>query len=141
MRAIAGFLAASLLLPRVLLAGETPGPKESEETLEERIEGWVTLLGSELWEERERASEALVRIGELAIPALDEACRSADIEVRIRASAALSRILKTLRIADRVTKEGLIQTIRGLASASAQRRKVAWKVIASASNLANLAKD
>jgi hypothetical protein len=51
----------------------------------EEIAGWIRLLGSETWAEREKAQAALRRIGSAAVPQLEEALESEDLEVRVRA--------------------------------------------------------
>lgn len=51
----------------------------------------VRQLGSESYDEREKAHEALVAMGEAARPALEKAAGSGDLEVRVRAEAILAR--------------------------------------------------
>jgi HEAT repeat protein len=51
----------------------------------DEIAAWVRRLGSEDWAERERAQAALRKIGNAAVPLLEEALRGDDLEVRVRA--------------------------------------------------------
>lgn len=60
----------------------------------------VRQLGSESYDEREKAHESLVAMGETARPALQEASKSADPEVAIRAVAILSRLDRGNRVED-----------------------------------------
>ena len=52
----------------------------------------VKRLGSGSFAERERAAKELDRLGELALPALEEATRGSDLEAQRRATSLLRRI-------------------------------------------------
>jgi len=83
------------LMSAFLCAGEEPGPRiPDEEVSRESIKDLVKQLGSDAWEEREEALQELIRIGEPAIPFLQEAAKSADPEVSMRASKAIEEIDK-----------------------------------------------
>lgn len=56
------------------------------------IPGLVAKLGADDWQVREEATSALIDAGDAALPALREAARSSDPEVRMRASTALDAI-------------------------------------------------
>ncbi len=56
----------------------------------------VQALGSPDWEAREAAQDALVRLGLAAMPALEEAVRSADLEVACRSGEAWRTIRAAL---------------------------------------------
>jgi hypothetical protein len=88
-------LALFLLIAPALsaFAGEpaAPPPAPPAPTPEE-IDAWIAKLGSDDWKAREEATEALVRVGAPALPALEKAARSDDPEVKTRALAALERI-------------------------------------------------
>ena len=58
----------------------------------EDIERLVRQLGDESFEVREKASEAIVKIGIAALPLLEKAAKAEDAEVRIRASKAIEAI-------------------------------------------------
>jgi hypothetical protein len=77
-----GHIVSSLVLGLIALqAVNDPGPTEL-----------VTQLGSLKYADRERAGEALVKIGRAALPALAKACESNDPEVRLRALTLVTRI-------------------------------------------------
>ncbi len=57
-----------------------------------KVKGLVQALADESFEEREKATADLVRLGGVAVPQLREAARSADVEVAKRAKQCLARI-------------------------------------------------
>jgi len=58
----------------------------------EQIKALIRQLGDDSFEQREKATAELVRVGAAAIPYLREAARSSDVEVRRRAVKCLERI-------------------------------------------------
>jgi len=80
--------------PAVPLLAEEPAapPAAPKEAGPEEIAGLIAKLGADDWKTREDATEALVRIGAPAAPALEKAAKSEDPEVKARALAALERI-------------------------------------------------
>lgn len=58
------------------------------------IDRWIRDLGSEEYEVREAATQALVEAGHAAVPALARAASSGDPEVATRAFVALKAVLK-----------------------------------------------
>jgi hypothetical protein len=62
------------------------------EAARQRIEAAVKLLGSSAYKDRDQAVRQLVGQGVLALPALQQAARSSDVEVARRAEAALEQI-------------------------------------------------
>jgi hypothetical protein len=60
--------------------------------LAKKIAAAITRLGSEAFEERERAGDELTAIGVPACPALVAATKSPDAEVKLRAASVLARI-------------------------------------------------
>lgn len=80
-------------------AQEAPGKeqpvKPREKTgLDAKIEKLVKQLGSDEYKEREAATEELKKIGEKALPALKEALKSEDLEVRLRAETVIKALAK-----------------------------------------------
>ncbi|NJN14485.1 MAG: HEAT repeat domain-containing protein, partial [Planctomycetes bacterium] len=75
----------SLVAAGLVFAQEAP---EKGPTPEEAI----VQLGSESYEVREGATRRLVEMGERALPALEKALQSEDVEVRMRAGRALRAI-------------------------------------------------
>ncbi|HEY1187429.1 MAG TPA: HEAT repeat domain-containing protein [Gemmata sp.] len=75
----------------VVTAGDVPQPPSSPPAVSELI----VRLGSGSFHEREAATAALYKAGPGAIPALREAARSKDPEVRHRAAGALFRLQRT----------------------------------------------
>lgn len=71
-------------------AGEAAAGQDANKPQEE-IAKLVSQLGSEEWREREAASERLAEIGRDVIPALAEARKSEDAEVRERAKRILDK--------------------------------------------------
>ncbi|MHC5039106.1 MAG: hypothetical protein ACYTHM_17495 [Planctomycetota bacterium] len=71
---------------------EKPQGGEDGEALQKKIETLIASLGSKEWKEREKATQALIQIGEPAIPALEKAEKSKDAEVQYRAGLALRKI-------------------------------------------------
>ncbi len=76
-----------LIVPAILLAG-LAFAQQAAPTAEELI----LKLGSEEYAVREDATKRLVEMGEKAIPALEKALQSSDVEVRMRAGRALRAI-------------------------------------------------
>jgi hypothetical protein len=81
-------LATIILLVAALLCGAL----QAEDAVPERAESLVARLGSTDWAERERATRALIELGEPARDALRAALSAEDAEVRTRASRALIEI-------------------------------------------------
>lgn len=63
----------------VVVAMGTPGPED-----------WVQGLGADTAEERDEAATRLLALGQGAVPVLEEAVRSGDLPVRVRAAAILT---------------------------------------------------
>lgn len=76
-------LLAVATLPLVLTSAEEPQPQ---------ITKLISQLGATGYAERERATAALKKIGKPAIPALKEALKSRDLEIKCRAQSILSVI-------------------------------------------------
>jgi len=75
--------------------GEEQPVKPREKTgLDAKIEKLVKQLGSDEYKEREAATEELKKIGEPALPALKEALKSSDLEVRLRAETVIKALAK-----------------------------------------------
>ena len=77
--------AITLLVPAATRASEPP-----DVPLDAVVQCLVRDLGAERYDERERATEALRRIGQPALPAVKAAAKSDDPEVRLRAQDVLS---------------------------------------------------
>jgi hypothetical protein len=69
-------------------------PAEKKADVGSKVEKLVKQLGAEDFKEREAATEELEKIGEPAVPALKEALKSEDAEVRSRAELILKEIEK-----------------------------------------------
>ncbi|MHC5080832.1 MAG: hypothetical protein ACYTHN_17625 [Planctomycetota bacterium] len=80
------------VFPGFLWAGEEDPPPGGETSIQQEIERWIGRLGSSDWEERKKATEALLRIGKPALPALEMAAESGDLEIRLRAKDILWQI-------------------------------------------------
>ncbi len=78
---------AMLILPAVLVAGLALAQQAAPSA-----EELILKLGSEEYAVREDATKRLVEMGEKAIPALEKALQSNDVEVRMRAGRALRAI-------------------------------------------------
>src|SRR5438128_6100003 len=59
---------------------------------EEEIKRWIDQLGSERFQDREQATQKLLKFGKSALPSLKEAVKSRDAEVRHRAQQLIERI-------------------------------------------------
>ena len=79
-----------LLVAAAVVAQGTPSPEEL-----------VTRLGHEDYDVREQATRDLIALGDKAAPALEEALKSDDLEVRLRAG----RALRAIRGQERRTEE------------------------------------
>jgi hypothetical protein len=86
--------------------GEPAGPGAGE------IERLIEQLGSESFEDRQKASKRLEEIGEQALPALEKAAGSRDAEVRRRAGE-LAKLLKD-RIGDREARKIIVWGVKAL---------------------------
>jgi hypothetical protein len=84
-----------------LVVGVASGDPAPAAAPDPSVSEWVAKLGSEQFREREDAVAALEKAGPAALPALREAVKSSDPEVRQRAAALL---LKLQRSADSVAK-------------------------------------
>jgi hypothetical protein len=73
-----------------------PAPPGGKDETAERVARLIALLGSPTFAERERATQALEKVGVPALPALREAARKADPEVRRRANDLVERIENSL---------------------------------------------
>jgi hypothetical protein len=67
--------------------GERPAAPRSPLAAE-----WIALLGSPEYEQRRKAEDSLVELGDSAVPDLEQALSHADPEVRWRAREALRRL-------------------------------------------------
>ena len=86
-------MAATLLLSLAVLMNLPQTPPDSTTPL-------VRQLGSENYDEREKAHESLVAKGEGAREALQAAARSSDLEVRVRAEAILAHLDRGNRVGE-----------------------------------------
>lgn len=95
-RAAAAAASKGILFGLLLaVGGGATVPAEAEEAASAgEIQRWIADLGSDDYETRERATEALAACGPAARPALEEAARSPDPEVRYRARTALARLAR-----------------------------------------------
>jgi hypothetical protein len=83
-----------LVHPAMAVGGERPTPsKQDEIDRENPIRRLVAQLGSAVWKDRERASYELAFLGEEAVPFLEEALESDDLEIRVRAEDILRKIM------------------------------------------------
>jgi hypothetical protein len=73
---------------------EQPGEPEKKTELDARVEKLIKQLGSDEYKEREAATGELTKIGEKALPALKEALKSKDLEVRLRAETVIKALAK-----------------------------------------------
>ncbi len=84
------------------LLGTSPYPSAADENKvtekavltksEEEIKRWIDQLGSEQFQDREQATQKLLKFGKSALPSLKEAVKSRDAEVRHRAQQLIDRI-------------------------------------------------
>src|SRR2546421_331718 len=84
------------------LLGNNPYPSAADENKvtekaaltksEEEIKRWIDQLGSERFQDREQATQKLLKFGKSALPSLKEAVKSRDAEVRHRAQQLIERI-------------------------------------------------
>lgn len=108
----------SLLLGLIaLLAVDDPGPAKL-----------VTQLGAASYADREKAGEALFRIGRRAVPAVVKACKSRDAEVRLRAETLVARIeaaelLEATRVKLEIRDRPLAEAALAIEKASGMRLK------------------
>ena len=84
--------AVALLLSSVLGLGLGQVAQKPTEVTPAAIEQAVRDLGGEEFKTREQASDFLWKAGPLAIPALEKAVKSDDIEVRFRAQSLLEKV-------------------------------------------------
>jgi hypothetical protein len=87
-------LALTLGVGAPVLAQDTPAGKPKE-TLQQKIDRLIKELGSDGYDAREKAQKDLEAIGKPAVPALQKAAKSKDLEIASRAADALSKINKT----------------------------------------------
>ncbi|MHC5039708.1 MAG: HEAT repeat domain-containing protein [Planctomycetota bacterium] len=69
--------------------------------MKDQIRKYVSDLGADKWDVRERATEALIRIGPPAIPALKKALETGDPEVRLRAANILDQVIHRVPVSPR----------------------------------------
>jgi len=74
-----------IFLPLIFVAGVLAQPAQTPEEL-------VKKLGDQEYAVREQATQELIKLGDSAIPALEQALKSDDVEVRLRAGRALRAI-------------------------------------------------
>ncbi|MHC5036082.1 MAG: hypothetical protein ACYTHM_02100 [Planctomycetota bacterium] len=79
-----------------LLAGEPGNPEISWETIADRPEKLIPLLGHDAWEVREKAAKCLETLGEKALPALKAVKGDADPEIALRVRILIKRIWEGL---------------------------------------------
>jgi len=79
-----------LVLGSVAFAGEEGA--DPRVASKEKVNALIEALASEAWEEREKATQSLCRIGDPALPALRAALLSDDPEVRMRARYCIASI-------------------------------------------------
>lgn len=73
----------------IALDGPAPAPEDLK-----RAEALIRDLGADDFDVRDKATTALIALGEAALPALREAARAEDAEIRTRAQQALAAIRK-----------------------------------------------
>ncbi|MDH3590333.1 MAG: PDZ domain-containing protein [Planctomycetota bacterium] len=83
---------ALLSMPLVLAAAVLAQDVEKTETKTPSADEWVQKLGHEDYAVREEATKKLIDMGAKAVPALERALKSDDLEVRLRAGRALRSI-------------------------------------------------
>jgi len=97
-----------------------------------QIERLVAKLGSEDFDEREEAGERLAKLGEKAIPALLEATKSQDLEVRRRAARLLVPLQRQVeerevaRLTAEIGKVGMSEFVRLTVSDEKYATKERW---------------
>lgn len=96
-------------------AADAPKPTDVE------IERLVQQLGDEAFEVREKASEAIVKLGVPALPFLEKAAKSDDAEIRIRASRAVEAIKSSPGFLVDALKNGNAMARRAAADKLAQQ--------------------
>ena len=67
-------------------------PVAAQEPAKASADALIAELGDDSYEVRERATEGLIAMGEGAVPVLERALKSEDLEVRLRAGRALRAI-------------------------------------------------
>jgi len=87
-------LSLMFLFPVSAMAQDKPSPEKSEpkESIEDRIKRLVEELGNDSYQIREKAHQALEKIGKPALEALKKAYKSLDLEVSSRAQELIERI-------------------------------------------------
>lgn len=85
---------AFVMAAGIVLAQDAPEkqPAQGAEGLKAKVDALVKQLGSNEFDKRESATERLKKIGKPAIPALKEALKSDDAEVRSRAESLLKEL-------------------------------------------------
>ena len=83
--------AALILLP-LALGAVVLAQDKAQEKQQEEVVVLILKLGHEEYAVREAATAKLIELGEKAVPALEDALKSSDLEVRMRAGRALRAI-------------------------------------------------
>jgi hypothetical protein len=124
--------AAAVLLGLASLQGQQPQPRVSPVEIERQVQQ----LGAEDFEARERAAARLLELEEAALPALREALKSPDAEVRRRAVEVLSQIgsrveerqvrkllaeIRTVPLEEHIVPDLQWKALRALADLAARR--------------------
>jgi HEAT repeat protein len=86
---VGGCAAVSWVVAMVLAR---PGSSRAEEPIEKRVQALVRLLGSENFDEREKAVQELIKVGARALEPLRKASASADPEVARLARVCIAKI-------------------------------------------------
>ncbi len=90
-------LLAAAVLAACAFAASPDTPKSSPDALTAKIARLIAELGNDRFEVREKAEKELAETGRPAVPALREAVKHSDLEVRMRAGRALEAIRTTPR--------------------------------------------
>lgn len=83
---------ALLFVPLALVAAAFAQQADADKPKADTVDGLVKQLGHDNYDVREIATKKLIAMGEKAIPALEQALKSEDLEVRLRAGRALRAI-------------------------------------------------
>lgn len=102
---------------------------DTDKAVTEQIERLVRQLGDESFEVREKASEAIVKIGVAALPLLEKAAKGEDAEVRIRATKAIEAIKSSPNYLTEALKGGTPASRREAAVKMGQRGPAAKAAI------------
>jgi HEAT repeat protein len=99
---LAVFMAGGTLLGSCTFLAAAGDPEVTEKAVPAKceIKPLIDQLGSERFKDREQAAHELAKLGNSALPALKEAAKSRDLEVRRRAQQLVEQLKPPVRATD-----------------------------------------